>query len=115
MEQEDVQNVVIEEDEDQDDVSEDEEDELSDGESDDGDDDEDENDVQEVDNKWGLKRVCPLNVLKAFHCVTGFPPDLMHDLLARMNNTRFNTNTFYNANTFQYNDRANSPPPPHFW
>ena len=30
---------------------------------------------------YGLRRRCPLNVLKSFHCVLGFPPDVMHDLL----------------------------------
>ena len=35
----------------------------------------------EVLNTWGVKTKCPLNVLKAFHCVKGFPPDLMHDWL----------------------------------
>ena len=47
------------------------------------DDDASEEDVMEQENinKWGMKRVCPLNVLASFHSVTGFPPDLMHDLL----------------------------------
>ena len=32
-------------------------------------------------NRWGLKRNCPLNTLKAFHCVSGLLPDVMHDHL----------------------------------
>ena len=32
-------------------------------------------------NDMGLKFKCPLNCLKSFHCVSGFAPDLMHDLL----------------------------------
>ena len=37
-------------------------------------------DVEEIDNH-GVKFKCPLNVLDSFHCVLGFPPDLMHDVL----------------------------------
>ncbi|XP_034546085.1 uncharacterized protein LOC117817472 isoform X1 [Notolabrus celidotus] len=29
----------------------------------------------------GVKRDCVLNRLSYFHCITGFPPDLLHDLL----------------------------------
>ena len=31
-------------------------------------------------NTRGLKTECPLNVLDSFHCVDGFPPDILHDL-----------------------------------
>ena len=29
----------------------------------------------------GVKHLCPLNELQAFHSVGGFPPDILHDLL----------------------------------
>lgn len=29
----------------------------------------------------GVKADCVLNKLTYFHCITGFPPDLLHDLL----------------------------------
>lgn len=29
----------------------------------------------------GVKSVCVLNELQYFHCITGFPPDFLHDLL----------------------------------
>ena len=29
---------------------------------------------------FGVKHECPLNSLKSFHCTTGFPPDILHDL-----------------------------------
>ena len=29
--------------------------------------------VEVVVNKRGLKSVCPLNILRSFHCVNGFP------------------------------------------
>ena len=32
-------------------------------------------------NMYGLWSRCPLNQLKSFHAVLGFPPDCMHDLL----------------------------------
>ena len=34
---------------------------------------------EHIDNR-GVKSKCPLNVLQSFHCVQGFPPDLLHDL-----------------------------------
>ena len=42
-------------------------------------DDEDSDDGAVVDTR-GLKSVCPLNVLESFHCINGFPLDVMHDL-----------------------------------
>ena len=42
---------------------------------------EEEKEPEDQVEKWGIKSRCPLNVLQAFHCVGGFPPDLMHDLL----------------------------------
>ena len=62
---------------DEDELDEDDETENDDGESEADNDDDD--DV--VSNKWGLKRQCPLNILKAFHCVKSLPPDFMHDIL----------------------------------
>lgn len=32
-------------------------------------------------NVYGLKANCPLNVLDNFHCITGLPSDIAHDLL----------------------------------
>ena len=32
-------------------------------------------------NQYGLRGECPLNVLQSFHCVTGMPPDSLHDVL----------------------------------
>ena len=32
-----------------------------------------------IENR-GVKSQCPLNSLQSFHCVGGFPPDLLHDL-----------------------------------
>ena len=63
------------------DVGEAEEDDFEDDESEE--DEDEDNDVadDEILNKWGMKSVCPLNVLQSFHCVNGFPPDLLHDLL----------------------------------
>ena len=29
---------------------------------------------------FGVKHECPLNSLKSFHCTSGFPPDVLHDL-----------------------------------
>ena len=29
---------------------------------------------------YGLKHRCPFNVLKSFHCINGFQPDVLHDL-----------------------------------
>ena len=37
-------------------------------------------DEEEVE-LFGITHRCPLNALQAFHCCTGFPPDLLHDLL----------------------------------
>ena len=38
--------------------------------------------IEEASNqKFGLKKRCPLNKLEAFHAVNSFPPDCMHDLL----------------------------------
>ena len=50
------------------------------------------NDVESSDNPdsdeedesvelFGIKHRCPLNVLEAFHSISAFPPDLLHDLL----------------------------------
>ena len=41
---------------------------------------EDSNDAGDEVELFGIKHRCPLNVLRAFHSVTGFPPDLLHDL-----------------------------------
>ena len=30
---------------------------------------------------FGIKHCCPLNDLEAFHATTGFPPDMLHDVL----------------------------------
>ena len=65
----------------------DDDDEESDEESDATDDDIEDDDNEgspedssvEIINKWGLKSMCPLNVLQSFHCVRSFPPDLLHD------------------------------------
>ena len=49
------------------------------GESDAG----EENDEDNCDDTiklFGVKHICPLNSLQAFHCTTGFPPDILHDL-----------------------------------
>ena len=57
---------------------------MNEEESDDVDDDGDDNDTGEIDENqetFGLKRRCPLNELQAFHAVTSFPPDCMHDWL----------------------------------
>ena len=32
-------------------------------------------------NSRGLKSMCPLNVLSSFHCINGFPPDVLHDVM----------------------------------
>ena len=40
----------------------------------------DEDEVENVE-LFGMKHRCPLNDLEAFHAISGFPPDLMHDLL----------------------------------
>ena len=55
------------------------EDDFDDEGSEDG---EDDNDGEEgiIDNRW-IKSRCPLNILQSFHCVNGFPPDLLHDFL----------------------------------
>ena len=37
--------------------------------------------VAENIDRRGVKSRCPLNTLQSFHCVGGFPPDLLHDLL----------------------------------
>ena len=42
--------------------------------------DEEEEELEEIES-WGVKSLCPLNGLQAFHCTEGFVPDLMHDLL----------------------------------
>ena len=42
-------------------------------------DDEDSDNGAVVDTR-GLKSECPLNVLESFHCINGFPLDLMHNL-----------------------------------
>ena len=44
---------------------------------------EDESDIQseEEDTEiFGVKHKCPLNDLQAFHCTSGFPPDILHDI-----------------------------------
>ena len=33
------------------------------------------------EENWGLRGVCPFNELQAFHCIKGFPPDLLHDIM----------------------------------
>ena len=41
-----------------------------------------ENESDDASNdKFGLRKRCPLNKLEAFHAVNSFPPDCMHDLL----------------------------------
>ena len=32
-----------------------------------------------IENDWGVKSKCPFNELQSFHCIQGFPFDLMHD------------------------------------
>ena len=32
-------------------------------------------------NTRGVKSLCPFNVLSSFHCVSGFPPDILHDMM----------------------------------
>ena len=66
-----VENAVVPSDEN-------EEDEIGFSDSDASDDDDE---VNELGNKYGIKRACPLNDLQSFHCVTSLPPDLLHDLL----------------------------------
>ena len=45
----------------------------------------DESDDEEASaTDYGVKWNCPFNVLKAFHCVTSMPPDIMHDLLGKI-------------------------------
>ena len=34
---------------------------------------------QRKESRFGLRKRCPLNQLKAFHSVLNFPPDIMHD------------------------------------
>ena len=48
--------------------------------SDDEDSDDEDSDNGAVVDTRGLKSECPLNVLESFHCINGFPLDLMHDL-----------------------------------
>ena len=36
---------------------------------------------EEVVSARGLKTDCPFNVLSSFHCVNGFPPDILHDIM----------------------------------
>ena len=38
-------------------------------------------DIEECNETWGVKTVCPFNVLQAFHCVNGLPSDILHDLM----------------------------------
>ena len=35
----------------------------------------------EVFETRGVRSECPLNKLVSFHCIDGFPPDVMHDLM----------------------------------
>ena len=50
---------------------------MSDSDSDTEADPESEDDADEVD-LFGIKHMCPLNILQSFHCTSGFPPDLLH-------------------------------------
>ena len=54
---------------------------YSDDESHEGDDESDKNsdDDTEQIGIWGVKYLCPRNVLQSFHCVIGLPPDVLHD------------------------------------
>ena len=36
--------------------------------------------VNDTVERLGIKHMCPLSKLKAFHPTTGFPPDVMHDV-----------------------------------
>ena len=59
------------------------EDSDEDDESDEGEEESDEDsdeDTEHIEN-WGVKSLCPLNVLQSFHCVSGLPPDVLHDHL----------------------------------
>ena len=47
--------------------------------SSDSDDPGDDSDKEDINDR-GVKSKCPLNTLQSFHCVNGFPPDLLHDL-----------------------------------
>ena len=49
-------------------------------ESDESDESENDADAAAVIQTRGLKTECPLNVLESFHCVEGFPFDIMHDV-----------------------------------
>ena len=40
-----------------------------------------ENSDEEIIESRGVKSVCPLNVLSSFHCITSFPPDILHDVM----------------------------------
>ena len=57
------------------------EEEICDGDTSDEDSSE-ENSLYDIDaeNSYGINGMCPLNVLKSFHCTTGFPPDILHDV-----------------------------------
>ena len=43
--------------------------------------DSDDGQVEPIRNTRGIKSVCPLNVLSSFHCVSSFPPDILHDMM----------------------------------
>ena len=38
---------------------------------------------EEAPEMFGIKHRCPLNSLQAFHCTSGFPPDILHDILGK--------------------------------
>ena len=77
----DISDTVLAEDLFASDSDEDSDEDLGDTEDDDDEEDEGEEDddiEEEIDNR-GVKSKCPLNVLQSFHCVDGFPADLLHD------------------------------------
>ena len=57
----------------------DDDDEEDDEEDDDEEDEAEEDDMEDEIDTRGVKSRCPLNILQSFHCVNGFPADLLHD------------------------------------
>lgn len=73
----------------------------------------------------GVKRECVLNELQYFHCITGFPPDFLHDLfegivpfelclclkkfIDRKYFTLDNLNTAIQYFPYKYSDKTNCP------
>lgn len=74
----------------------------------------------------GVKSDCVLNKLTYFHAVTGFPPDVLHDLLeglvpvefslrlAKLISDKYFTleelNTAFQSFPYSFSDKTNQPP-----